>query len=42
MNRMFDEWNKRENLGTGPFNSARDAAGEGHDAGIGAAKGYLV
>ncbi|MER7958592.1 hypothetical protein [Streptomyces sp. NPDC096030] len=42
LNSMFDEWNKRENLGAGPFVSARDAAGDGHDAGIGAAKGYLV
>ncbi|MGW3561250.1 hypothetical protein ACWDNT_28635 [Streptomyces sp. NPDC000963] len=41
LNRMFDEWHKRENAGEGPFNSAKDAANGGHSDGIGAAKKYL-
>ncbi|MFC7977857.1 hypothetical protein ACFUT3_21775 [Streptomyces cinereoruber] len=41
LNSMFDEWHKREDLGEGPFNSAKDAASGGHSDGIGAAKKYL-
>ncbi|MFJ3905962.1 hypothetical protein [Streptomyces sp. NPDC090025] len=41
MTKIFNEWQRQEHLDTGPFNSARDSAYEGHDAGINEAKKHL-
>ncbi|MFF7178875.1 hypothetical protein [Streptomyces sp. NPDC008121] len=41
LNRIYDEWRNQKNPSEGPFNSARDAAGNGHDAGVNVAKKYL-
>ncbi|MGW5421801.1 hypothetical protein [Streptomyces sp. NPDC003943] len=41
MTKIFNEWQNQGNLAPGPFNSARDSAYDGHDAGINEARKHL-